>query len=73
MIEVAIAGRPVLDDLDQPTQALTDGIGEGSVDEGHDVYEVRPQGTDKGPHRGDATAQGRGHPASEELRNGSGR
>ena len=49
VVEVAISRRPVLDDLDHPIQALTDGIGQGSVDEGQDVHEVRPQGADKGP------------------------
>ena len=33
----------------------------------HDVRGVRPQCADKAPHRGDATAQRRGHPVPEEL------
>ena len=28
---MAISGRPILDDFDDPVQALTDGIGQGSV------------------------------------------
>ena len=47
-VEVAIARRSVFDDFDQSIQALTDGIGQGSVDEGHDVHEVQiPQGADE--------------------------
>ena len=42
---MAISGRPILDDFDDPVQALTDGIGQGSVDEGQDVDEVRIKGT----------------------------
>ena len=59
---MAISGRPILDDFDDPVQALTDGIGQGSVDEGQDVDEVSTQCADERAQCGNATAQGSGHP-----------
>ena len=55
---MAISGRPILDDFDDPVQALTDGIGQGSVDEGQDVDEVSTQCADERAQCGNATAQG---------------
>ena len=48
-------------------QALTDGIGQGSVDEGQDVDEVSTQCADERAQCGNATAQGSGHPGPEKL------
>ena len=53
--------------LDDPVQALTDGIGQGSVDEGQDVDEVSTQCADERAQCGNATAQGSGHPGPEKL------
>ena len=64
---MAISGRPILDDFDDPVQALTDGIGQGSVDEGQDVDEVSTQCADERAQCGNATAQGSGHPGPEKL------
>ena len=67
VIQVAISGRPILDDFDNTIQALTDRIGQVSVNEGQDVREVSAQCADELTQRGDPAPQGGGHPACEEL------
>ncbi len=66
VIQVAIAGGPILHDFDDTVQALTNGIGQVSVAEGQDVREVSAQCADKRAQCGDPAPQGGGHPASEE-------
>ena len=40
VVQVAISGSPILDDFDNSVKALSDGIGEVSVDEGNDVIDI---------------------------------
>ncbi len=47
VIQVAISGGSIFHDLDDTVQALTNGIGQVSVDEGHDEREVSAQGADE--------------------------
>ena len=53
VVEVAISRSPVIDDFDNSVKALTDGIGQFSVDEGNVIIEV--------------ISQCGGHPAFEDL------
>lgn len=58
-MQVAIAGRTILDDCDNTVQALTDGIGQVPVDESKDVLKVISQRADKFA-QGPALARGPG-------------
>ena len=66
-LEATITGSSILDDFDNTVEALTDGVGKVSVDEGEDVIEVIAQGCDELAQRRDTAAQCGGDPAPEEL------
>ena len=66
-LEATITGSSILDDFDNTVEALADGVGKVSVDEGEDVIEVIAQGCDELAQRRDTAAQCGGDPAPEEL------
>lgn len=66
-IQVAVPRGSIFNNFDNTVKALTDSIGQISVNEGKDILEVISQRSDKLTQRGNTAAQGSGYPAFEEL------
>ncbi len=47
VIQIAISGRPVFDDFDDPVKALPNGVAQIPVDEGENIIEVVSQCIDE--------------------------